>query len=129
MSEVKGPGAGLPAEAPGEGPSRLFQLLGPLGVHPWAGGCLPPVSASVSTWLLLCARVSPLPCLTRTLSLGLGPVPSKRTSIHTLQFISSAETLFPNKVLFQEIRIWKTPIKPRAGENQIQEKPRAPGIS
>ena len=88
------PRAGLPAEAPGECPPRLFRLLGAAGVRPWAGGCLPPVSASVSTWLLRCVRVSPLPCLTRTPSLGLGPPPPRRTSSQTLLSITSAETLF-----------------------------------
>ena len=39
-------------------PSCLFQLLGAPGVHPWAGGRLPPVSASISTWLLRCVPVS-----------------------------------------------------------------------
>ena len=52
------PRAELPAEVPGEGPSCLFQLMGALGIHPWASGHLPPVSASVSTWLLLCVRIS-----------------------------------------------------------------------
>ena len=52
------PRAGLPAEAPGEGPPRLVQLLGAPGVRPWASGRLPPVSASVSTWLLLCPFLS-----------------------------------------------------------------------
>ena len=66
----RGPRAELPAESPGEGPSRLFQLLGAPGVCPWAGGRLPPVSASVSTGLLLRVRVSSLPCLIKTLSLG-----------------------------------------------------------
>ena len=46
----------LPLEAPGEGPSCLFQRLGLQG--PWAGGRLPPVSASVLTGLLLCICVS-----------------------------------------------------------------------
>ena len=86
------PRAELPAEAPGEGPSCLFQLLGAPGVSPWAGGRLPPVSASVSTWLLLCVRVSRLLCLIRTLSLGLGPPPSRRTSSQTLHSITAAET-------------------------------------
>ena len=54
----RGPRAELPAESPGEGPSCLFQLLGAPGVRPWAGGRLPPVSASVSVWLLCCVRVS-----------------------------------------------------------------------
>ena len=66
----RGPRAELPAEAPGEGPSRLFQLLGVPGIRPWAGGRLPPVS----TWLL-CVHVSPLPCLIRTLSLGFRATP------------------------------------------------------
>ena len=96
----RGPRAELPSQSPGEGPPGLFQLLGARGVRPWAGGGLPPVSASVSTWLLLCVRVSPLLCLIRTLSLGLGP--AKRTSFHTLHFISSAETLYSNKFPFQE---------------------------
>ena len=45
------PRAGLPAEAPREGPPRLFQLLASLGIRPWAGGRLPPLSAFVSTCL------------------------------------------------------------------------------
>ena len=79
----RGPRAELRPESPGEGPSCLSRLLGAPGVCPWAGGRLPPVSASVSTWLLCCARVSPLVCLIRTLSLGLGPPPSRRTSSQT----------------------------------------------
>ena len=66
----RGPRDGLPAESPGEGPPHLSQLLGAPGIRPWAGDRLPPVSASVSTRLLLCVRVSPLLCLIRTLSLG-----------------------------------------------------------
>ena len=71
----RGPSAELPAEAPGEGPRRLFQLPGAPGGHPWAGGRLPPVSASVSTWLLCCVRVSSVLCLIRTLSLGFRATP------------------------------------------------------
>ena len=63
--------------------------------RPSLGWWLPPsLSASVFTWLLLCVPVSPLLCLLRTLSLGLGPPPSKRTSSQTLHFITSAEILF-----------------------------------
>ena len=69
------PRAEFPAEAAGEGPPRLLQLLGAPSVHPWAGGRLPPVSASVSMWLLLCVRVSPLVCLIRILSLGFRATP------------------------------------------------------
>ena len=83
MSGVKGSQGLVPAEAPGEGPSRLFQLPGAPGVHPWAASCLRPIPASVSTGLLLCVPVSPLLCLIRTLSLGLGPPPSRRTSSQT----------------------------------------------
>ena len=90
----RGPTVELPAEAPGEGPPRLFQLLGAPGVRPWAGGCLTPVSASASTWLLLCIPASPFLSLSRTLSLGLGPPPPRRTSSQTLLSITSAETLF-----------------------------------
>ena len=54
----RGPREELWPESPGEGPAHLFQLLGAPGVPPWAGGRLPPVSASVSTWLLLCVRAS-----------------------------------------------------------------------
>ena len=85
------PRAELHPEAPGEGPSRLFQLLGAPGVHPWAGGRLPPVSASVSTWLLLCFCVSPLLCLIRTLCLALGPPPSMRTSSRNFHSITSVK--------------------------------------
>ena len=56
QSGVKGRRAALPPEAPGEGPSCLFRRPGLQG--PWAGGCLPPVSASVLTGLLLCVCVS-----------------------------------------------------------------------
>ena len=94
------PRAGLPAEAPGEGPPHLFQLLGAPGVRPWAGGHLPPVSTSVSMWLLLCVRVSPLLRLIRTLLWGLGPPLSWRASSQTLQSIMSAENFCPNKVRF-----------------------------
>ena len=82
-SEVQGSQGWAPCRGSREGPSRLSQLLGAPGIRPWAGGRLPPVSAPVSTWLLLCVRVSPLLCLIRTLSLGLGPPPSKRTSSQT----------------------------------------------
>ena len=58
------------------------------------------ISASVFTWLLLCVCVSPLLCLVRTLSLDVGPPSSRRTSSQILHFITSAETLFPNKVPF-----------------------------
>ena len=95
----RGPRAEVHPEAPGEGPSRLFRLLGAPGIHPWAGGRLPPVSASVSTWLLLRVHVSPLVCLIRTLTLGLGPPPSRRNLSSDLYSITSSETLYPNKVL------------------------------
>ena len=97
-SEVKVPQGWLPPESPGEGPSHLFQLLGAPGVHPWAGGHLPPVSTSISTWLLLCVHVCLLLCLTRALSLGLGPPLFRRTSSQILHSIMSAETLFPNNM-------------------------------
>ena len=71
----RGPRAELPAEAAGEGPPHLFQLLQAPGVRPWAGGRFPPVSASVSMWLFLCIRVSPLVCLIRILSLGFRATP------------------------------------------------------
>ena len=99
-SEVRCPRAELPAEAPGEGPSCLFQLLGAPGIHSWAGGHLPPTSASVSTWLLLCVRISPLLCFIRTLSWGSGPPPSRRTSSQSLPFSTPAKTPFLNEVLF-----------------------------
>ena len=95
----RGPRAERRPEAPGEGPSRLFRLLGAPGIHPWAGGRLPAVSASVSMWLL-CVHVSPLVCLIRTLTLGSGPPPSRRNLISDLHSITSAETFYPNKVLF-----------------------------
>ena len=94
------PRAGLPAEAPGECPPRLFRLLGAAGVRPWAGGCLPPVSASVSTWLLRCVRVSPLPCLIRTLSWGFRVTLIQEDLISDPYSITAAETLLLNKVLF-----------------------------
>ena len=100
----RGPRAELRPESPGEGPSCLSRLLGAPGVCPWAGGRLPPVSASVSTWLLCCARVSPLVCLIRTLSLGLGPPPSRRTSSQTLHSVTAAETPFHNKLPFPGFR-------------------------
>ena len=63
----RGPRAELCPESPGKGPTRLFQLMRAPGVCPWAGGRLPPVSASVSTWLLLCVCLF---CVLRTLTLG-----------------------------------------------------------
>ena len=96
----RGPRAGLHPESPEEGPSRPFQLLGAPGIRPWAGVRLPPVSASASTWLLRCVCVSPLLCLIRTLSLGLGPPPPRRTSSQTVHSVTSAETLFPHKEPF-----------------------------
>lgn len=64
-SEVRCPRAELPAEAPGEGPPRLFQLLGAPGVHPAPGGWWPPPSH-----LFLRLHVaSPLcPCVSSSLS-------------------------------------------------------------
>ena len=93
-----GPRAELPAEAPGECSPHLLQLLGAPGVPPWAGGRLTPVSASVSTWLLLCVPVSPLLCFIRTLSLGLGPPPSRRNLISdpSLHHICKEKSSFPN---------------------------------
>ena len=88
------PKAKLCPESPGKGPPCLFQLPGAPGVRPWAGGRLPPVSTSVSMWLLLCIRVSPLPCLIRTLSRGLGPPPPRRTSSQTLHSITSTKTFY-----------------------------------
>ena len=99
-SEVKGSQGWAPCRGSRGGSSRLFQLPGSPGVRPWAGGRLPPVSASVSTWLRSCVRVSPLPCLIRTLSLGLGPPPPRRTSSQTVHSVTSAETLFPHKEPF-----------------------------
>ena len=83
MSEFRVSQGWAPCRGSRGGSSRLFQLPGSPGVRPWAGGRLPPVSASVSTWLRRCVRVSPLPCLTRTLSLGLGPPPPRRASSQT----------------------------------------------
>ena len=83
------PRAGLPAEAPGEGPPRLLQLLGSLGIRPWAGGRLPPLSACIST------------CLSSSVSYK-DPVPGFRATpiqgglISDLHSIISAVTLFPN---------------------------------
>ena len=92
-------GQGAPGLTPSRVlPSHLFQLLGAPGIHPWAGGHLPPVSTSISTWLLLCVHVSLLLCLIRTLSLGLGPPLFRRTSSQTLHSITSAETPFPNNM-------------------------------
>ena len=100
------PSQPLPASGGSGHPSLGWWLwasipgLGAPGVHPWAGGHLPPVSTSVSTWLLLCVRVSPLLSLTKTLSLGLGPPPPRRTSSQTLHSITAAENLCPNKARF-----------------------------
>ena len=104
------PRAAVPPEAPGEGPSRLFQLLGAPGVPGLVASSLPSLPL-VFTGLLLCVCVSPLLCLglspsvfRRTLSLDVGPPSSRRTSSQTLPFITSAKTLFPNKVLFPATR-------------------------
>ena len=92
----------------GRAPSRgsrggSFLLLAASGGSrlPWACGCLPPVSAFIFTWFLLCVWVSPLLWLRRTLPLDLGPPSSRRTSSHIHHFITSAEILFPNKVPFK----------------------------
>ena len=82
------PKAKLCPESPGKGPPCLFQLPGAPGVRPWAGGRLLPIYASVSTWLLRCVRVSPLPCLTRTLCLGLRPPLSRRNLISDSSLLS-----------------------------------------
>ena len=68
--------------------------------HPWACDRLSPVSARVFTGLLLCVCVSPLLCLIGTLSLDVGPPSSRRTSSQILHFITSAKTLYPNRVPF-----------------------------
>ena len=97
MSEVK--------VSQGCGPSRVsrggsFLPLPASGGsrRPWACGRVSPVSASVFSGLLLCVCVSPLLSLRRTLSLDVGPPSSRRTSSQTLHCITSAKTLFPNKV-------------------------------
>ena len=76
------PRAALPPEAPGEGPSRLFQLLGAPGVPGLVAASLP--SLPLFTWLLLCVWVSPLLSLRRTLSLDVGPPSSRRTTSRNL---------------------------------------------
>ena len=103
MSEVK--------VSQGQAPSRssrggsFLPLPAPGGSRrPWACGRLPPVSASVFPGLLLCVWVSPLLSLRRTLSLDVGPPSSRRTSSQTLHFITSAKTLFPNKLPFPGFR-------------------------
>lgn len=69
--------------------------------HPSLGwqASLHPAPASASTWLLLCVRVLLFCVLKRTLSLGLGPPPSREDLISDPHSITSAETLFLNKVL------------------------------
>ena len=85
------PRAELPAEAPGEGPPRLFQLLGAPGVHPWAGGRLPPVCLRLHVASPLC------PCLSSSVSykdpvMGFRATPSQEDLISDLAFITPAET-------------------------------------
>ena len=96
----RGPRAELPAEDPGDGPPRVFQLLGAPGIRPWASGCLPPVSASVSPWLL-CVHVSPVPCLIRSLSLGFRATPIQEGVMSDPSLYHIYEgILFPPKALF-----------------------------
>ena len=85
-------------EAPGEGPSCLFQLLGAPGVPGLVAPSLPSLP-SIFMGLILCVWVSPLLSLRRTLSLDVGPPPSRGTASQILHFITSAKTLFPHKVI------------------------------
>ena len=55
----------LPPETLGDSPSHLFHLLGGSG-SPWACGCLPPISASIFTWLLPSLYVQVFLSLLRT---------------------------------------------------------------
>ena len=96
-------------------PSCLFQLLGAPGVHPWAGGRLPPVSASVSTWLLLCVRVSPVSFFFFSCVLIKDPVSGfkatfiQKTSFQNLLLHSICKNLFlQNKVTLKSsgLRTW-----------------------
>ena len=97
-SEVKGSRG--PAPSRGSRGGSFLPLPAPGGSRrPWAGGRLPPVSAFVFPWLLLCVWVSSL-SLRGTLSLEGGPPSSRRTSSQTPHFLTPAKTFCPNKLPF-----------------------------
>ena len=76
----------LPPEAPGEGPSCLFQLLGAPGGPGLVATSLPSLSPSSRGFSSVSG--SPLLSLGRTLSLEGGPPSSRRTSSQTLPVAS-----------------------------------------
>lgn len=62
QSDIKAPPGRAPSAGSGEGPPCLVQLPGLRGS--WAGGCSPPTSAPVVTWLLpVCARPPAAPLM------------------------------------------------------------------
>ena len=76
----------LPPEAPGEGPSCLFQLLGAPGGPGLVAASLPALPPSSRGFSSVSG--SPLLSLRRTLSLDGGPPSSRRTSSQTLPMAS-----------------------------------------
>lgn len=100
---TQGVRAALPPRAPGEGPSRLVQLLVAAGNpgRSWASGRVTPTSASVATWPPPCVYVR-VPSSVRTLVPGLRPSLPQRDLNLT---IMSAESLLPSKVRFVGPRV------------------------
>ena len=82
------PGRGLPASSSSGGPRR-----------PWAGGCVPPISASVSTWLLLWVCVSSSVSSQDTV-IGCRAPLTQDDLLSDPPLIPPAKALFPDKDLF-----------------------------
>ena len=101
--QTQGVRAALPPRAPGEGPSRLVQLLVAAGNpgRSWASGPVTPTSASMATWPPPCVCVR-VPSSVRTLVPGLRPSLPQRDLNLT---IMSAESLLPSKVRFVGPRV------------------------
>ena len=67
-------------------------------MHPQAFGCIPPISASVFTWLLLClGRSSFVSCKDAVIGLGATLTENDLTSRSLTTYM---KTLFPDMVLF-----------------------------
>ena len=92
----RAPRAALPPEAPGEGPSCLFQVPGAPGGPGLVAASL--LSLPLSSRGCSSVSVSPLVSLRRTLSLEGGAPSSRRTSSQALPFLTPAQTLLPNTV-------------------------------
>ena len=94
VSEVKG-SQGCPPSRGSRGGSFLPLPASGGSRRPWAGGHLPPVSASVFPWLLLCVCVSSCVSQEDTVP-GWRPPSSRRTSSQIPLFITPAQTPCPN---------------------------------